>query len=372
MAFTERSRVTKISIVATMIGMVSIVVLSFRLRQKDAGVWIVSEKESHPLTLDRQELANVDSRFKDWELNPEFLDKLRDFARKTPINPATGYHIVEFSVCNAGFIEFAANLYCSSVKAGIPKNRYVFIATDMESYETLSALGASVIHLASNFTKNSVTDRKILDYVKLAKLRPTILHQFLLWGLETVLIDSDVVILEDFIDLFSPVSDMDVGFDSKELVAVPTRLPFWEVNMGILRFVPTDPVLQFFPEWLSQSYVSPKVHEQKKFKTMMRNRPQTLMGDSIVKIDYNSTLSLKMHYLDPMLVTNPGATLFYSKDKFRAEAKRRGIRKPKVVHLFHCMSINQKRSALRSLKLRYFSDNRCVDPPEDIFPVWKL
>lgn len=108
--------------------------------------------------------------------------------------------------------------------AGIPRNYHVIIALDEPAYKAMKDIGAQVVYLESNFTSTAVNNRHIVDYYDILKMKPTILHQLLLWDAEAILVDADVVFLENPLSIFNDEADFEVQCDSKEYYWIPTEV----------------------------------------------------------------------------------------------------------------------------------------------------
>ena len=153
-------------------------------------------------------------------------------------------------------IDFIVNSLCSMQLVGIPKNHRVTVALDEESYNALLKINEPVVLLKSHFTKKAVNNKNIHDFYSIIKVKPTILHQFLLWDVEPIVVDADTVFLENPFQIFNDEADFEVQCDSKEYYQIPyNTIPVpWQVNLGFFKVRPTEAVMKFMPIWLLFSF----------------------------------------------------------------------------------------------------------------------
>jgi hypothetical protein len=68
----------------------------------------------------------------------------------------------------------------------------------------------------------AVNNKRIIEFYDIVKIKPTFVYQLLLWGVEAIPIDADVVYLENALRLFHNSADFETQCDSKELFRIPS------------------------------------------------------------------------------------------------------------------------------------------------------
>ena len=305
-------------------------------------------------------LPNINESYNKWNLPIIFLEKLYIYFQNSPINPLTNQHFLMFTVFNKGMINFAKNWFCSLNNTDIPKNSFVMIALDLYSFNQLLSISAPVIYLNSKFSKNAVNNQKIIDFYEIVKIRPTILHQILLWKGEAILSDIDIIFFSNPLNLFQNLNnDFEIQSDSKEFVKIPLNLTeiIWKFNLGFYKVYPTKPVLQLFPIWLVNMYNTPKLVDQSSLRKILKFNKQNWIKPDIIEVFWNNEY-LKFRYLDPMLAVNAGGALLEGKNKWIKEAKLRNLTSPILCHFFHIGSISQKEKLIN--KFSFLNNNKCI------------
>lgn len=337
------------------------------------------ENESaYPLTSP----ANLDDKYINWSIPEETKKKLWKSIIKAPLNEKTGRHTIIFSIANAGMINFIINSLCSMQLIGIPKNHRITVALDEETYRVLLKINEPVVLLNSNFTKRAVNNKQIHDFYNIIKVKPTILHQFLLWNVEPITVDADTVFLKNPFHLFNDEADFEVQCDSKEFYQIPSNMmPVpWQVNLGFFKVRPSKTVMKFLPIWLLKMYNAPKNAMQSMLRRALKPYETYWINNDTVIVNTTTLLgsdypNLTFRFLDPMLVTNAGGLYLDGAKAWKSEAKRRNIDKPEMIHFFHLGKNDWKMSLIRRKNLIFYNkDHKCLDkfPKGAIdFKTWK-
>lgn len=311
--------------------------------------------------------AHLDDIYSQWSIPEETKIKLWKAVKKSPINKKTGRHTIIYFIANAGLTNFIINSLCSMKFAGIPKSNYVSIALDQQAYDAISKIGEPVVLLQSNFTKKAVNNNQIVDFYNIIKVKPTILHQFLLWNVEPILVDADTVFLENPFHVFNDESDFEVQCDSKEYYRIPNNInpPPWQVNLGFYKVHPTETVLKFMPFWLKRMYNASKVHDQSSLRKVLKNYPTFWINNDTISVHTSRLLgddfpNLTFRFLDPMLITNAGGLYQEGAEDWKKEAKLRKIDKPEFIHFFHVGRNSEKLMYMMENELWFIDDqNKC-------------
>jgi hypothetical protein len=109
--------------------------------------------------------------------------------------------------------DLAENMICSFQLAGLPPNGHVFIALDRPTLEAMRHLGArAILFDKEEFAGDAAHSRKLIDFYDIVKVKPTFVHQLLLWNVDAITIDADMVFLEDALSLFHDLADIPPSF----------------------------------------------------------------------------------------------------------------------------------------------------------------
>ncbi|OHT14855.1 hypothetical protein TRFO_14825 [Tritrichomonas foetus] len=336
------------------------------------------------LTNDRYEISiNAYNHDEKYSLPEESLIIMKKILSKAQINLQTNRTVMMFSVVNAGMIDFILNMLCSMKLAEIDPKDHVTLALDEESYKAVTDIGMQAILITKkNFSKNAVNNRHIQDFSDIVKMKLVAMHQYLNWGVEPILIDVDIIILEDPRVTFNDEADFEVQCDSQYVYKFPldnTTEPIWEINLGFYKVKPSQLVLEITEQWISRIFQSSSSLMQPTFKQLFMNQEKRWITDDTFEIEtsqhfQSENRTLKIRYLDPILISNAGGVFNEGKDSWKKEANRRRIKRPKLIHFFHIPFIRQKRKLIKSTDLLFTSQNdTCIAQKTDSsinFPIW--
>lgn len=326
-------------------------------------------------------LAHISNSYINWSIPDSTKNQFLDFLQNAPQNKETGRKYIYVSLANFGATEFLINCLCSMQKVGIPKNHRISIALDQDAFNTISAIDENVILLPSPFSSKLVNNRHYIEFCNVVKFKVAILYQLLLWNIEPIFFDADIVFMADPISIFRNDVDFQVQFDSKTSFRLPSyEMPVpWEVNLGFVKVLPTPAVLKFMPIYCEYLLRSPKNRMQSSFRKVLIKSPATWLNNDTIIMDTTSLLgkeysNLTMRFFDPMLVTNPGAVFFDLRHNVTREAWRRNLSRPYIIHLFHLGENAYKKLTLKRKLLIFYDDNlKCRDDaPEGFkqFSTW--
>lgn len=342
---------------------------------------IITEKQDkREYNYPKTDLAHVHKNFSAWELTDEVKQDLWDAVKRSPVNQRTNKHTLMASVINEGMIEFGLNMLCSLQMAGVDPINHVMIALDLPSYKAVRAIGANAIYFKSNFTTNAVNNRHLIQFYDIVKVRPTIVHQLLMWDVETILIDVDIIFISNPLEFFKDNADFEVQSDSKVYYKIPSdEVPVrWEVNLGFYKIHPSQAVLKLSPIWLTRMYKAPKVQDQSALRKILKPLPHEWRDNETISVDISSLIgdehpNLTFRFLDPMQFVNAGGIWQEGKEYWKDEAYRRKISKPVMCHFFHIGFINEKLKQMKDEDLWFIDSNlKCLKTPPagTEWPIW--
>jgi hypothetical protein len=330
-------------------------------------------------------LAHVHANFSRWAVPDSVKQQLWDFTQRAPLNPRTGHRSLALTIVNEGMIDFASNMICSLQLANVSSNSHFFIALDRKAYRSMLRLNAQVLLLeGGNFTGDAVNNKRIVEFYDIVKVKPTFIHQLLLWGVEPIPIDADVVFIENVLDMFTDSADFETQCDSKEYFRIPywnDSCP-WQLNLGYYKLHPTPVIMRLMPVWLTKMYNVPKMQDQSALRKLLRPMPTRWLNNDTIVVDVRGLFgndpvarNITFRFLDPMLVTNAGGLWQEGKQGWKKEAKLRNIRRPRQIHFFHIGYITSKRNLIKEKELWFVQDRGdCVKrQPKGVveWPLWK-
>ena len=284
-------------------------------------------------------------------LTSDFVSQLWKAVQRSPINNATGNHKMMFSIFDKRHLVLAKNLHCSSVSAGIPAGFHVFIALDVPSYRSFQEIEPSVMLY-------DVEARKF-GYEQCCKTKLFIQYQLLLWSVESVICDDDLVFLRNPMGLFQT----DVDFEFASECASPTfdsRYRYHEFNAGFVHVRPSEVSVLLYEQWILHTVPNHKLLDQEALQHMMkplkiscRFELQTYQIEKLI----GRPATVVFRYFHPCDVANGGILMLRWHD-FRKELAARNWTQPYAVHLAW-ISQQQKIPALKRYGLFFLDGDIC-------------
>jgi hypothetical protein len=290
--------------------------------------------------------------------------------------------MVMLTVVNIGMINFASNMFCSLLLANVSADHHFFVALDNVSYRAMLNLSArAVLFEGGNFTAAAVNNRRKVQFYDIVKVKPTFVHQLLLWKVEVIPTDADIVFLQNPLGLFSSSTDFETQCDSNVYYRLPAgnKRAAWQINLGYYKVHPTAVVLRLMQPWLCRMYTTPKDQDQAALWKMLKGTDMTWSGNDTITVNVQKILpphtKLRFRFLDPMLITNAGGLWHEGKADWKKEAKRRKITRPIIVHFFHIAFIREKLGMIKEKDLWFMNDKGvCMDTQTEAarkWPLWK-
>jgi hypothetical protein len=328
--------------------------------------------------------AHVHSNYSRWALPDSILEELWILVQNAPISPQTSRRYLGLTVINNGMIGFASNMICSAQIADIPSNAHFFIALDIPSYQSILKIGAqALLFQTGNFTSDAVNNQRLIEFYDIVKVKPTFIHQLLLWNVEAIPIDADMIFFSNALNLFIDSADFETQCDSKEFFRIPYHNDSvaWQVNLGFYKIHPTPVVMKLMPIWLARMYNAPKIQDQSALRRILRGYPTRWLNNDTAIVDVRQlfkdsvdTENITLRFLDPMLITNAGGLWQEGKEDWQAEAKLRKIKRPIANHFFHMGFIRSKLELMIEEQLWFVEKSGvCVkSQPKGVikWPLW--
>ena len=284
-------------------------------------------------------------------LTGDFVSQLRAAVERSPINPVTGNHQMMFSLFNEKHLVMAKNLHCSSISAGMPAGFHVFIALDVPSYRSFQEIEPSVM-LFDTAARN-------YGYEQCCKIRLFIQYQLLLWSVEAVICDDDLVFLRNPMSLFK--TDVDFQFASEcPSPTFDSKYLYNEFNAGFVHVRPSEVSVLLYEQWILRTVRDHKRLDQTVLQHMMRPLKiscrfelQTYQIERLI----GRPAIVVFRYIHPCDIVNGGVLMLRWND-FRKELAARNWTQPYAVHLAW-VSQQQKMPTLKRYGLFFLDGNVC-------------
>lgn len=290
----------------------------------------------------------VSDQFREtYGLPTEFLVQLKAAAEKSPVNEKTGNHLVIFTLFNDGHFGLALNLLCSSRAAGVPSNMHLFIALDKQAREKMLPHYPNVMLL-------DISGRGY-KYHQFCRVKMFVHYQLLLWGIEAVVCDDDLVILRNPLELFREQSHFELSTECR-CAAFGPGYDYNKFNIGFMRVIPTVTSILTYEYWIKVAVPRHKILEQDVIQWFMK--PLKVSGNSDIQ-EYRLPTGdhVVFRYFEPTDVMN-GGLIRTNWTAMVREVRRRGVEKPYVVHAAWIQP-RQKYSFLKSMGLWFLRDEKC-------------
>lgn len=280
-------------------------------------------------------------------LPADFIANLKVAVQKSPENPKTGNRMIMFTIFDIHHLSFALNLLCSSRASGLPPNYHIFIAMDERAHTAMKQHCPNVILC-------DVSDRKY-EYEQFCKVKLFIQYQLLLWKVESVICDDDLVILENPMKLFREDSHFEFATEC-QCAAFGPGYNYDKFNVGFMRVIPTKSSILTYEYWIKSAIPNHFLIDQDVFQEIMK--PLKITNDSdiqVYKLPTNDHVVFR--YYDPTDVMN-GGLLQQNWTSMTQQIQKRRLQRPFVVHAAWVTG-SEKYSFLNSMGLWFLRGGRC-------------
>lgn len=256
-------------------------------------------------------------------ISERFIRKLRNYTNIAPINDKTGHKFLIIIATSSGpHLWYTLNYYCS-IRLQIPSNYYLFISLDYKAYDELSKRGAPTILYSDTVPKYEIT-----------YLRMHVVYQLLLWNIDVLMTDSDMVYFNNPLPLFNNESDFEVSYEYLIFLHDYKNHDGFYGNLGFWKVIASSRTIKFIKNLL---FWCCKVHshDQAAFHAYLSTQKGNWISDSVFV--YNLTdlnMSFSIHYLDNLQITLSNSIYCHqNRKKFTKEALRRKIYMPIIYHV---------------------------------------
>lgn len=312
----------------------------------------------------------------DKDVNPTFSHIIKKAVENSPI--FHGKHRLILSMANNGMIKMAMNYLCSLKYANISSNYFILIATDPQTYLTLSPLSPSVVFYPSNLSQTAVNNKQIKKFYNFLHLRTRIAIEILKLGCDVITSDIDIVFLSDINSLFTYESDLEAQHDSKDIINPEhTNPPSWKLNLGFHLWHSSNVSIEMTKRILSMMLRMPKNHDQSVFRIMTKRLPMKWEPNSdVFSVDVSSLLgyksNLRIKTINGLLAVNPGGVFIKNPKKWKNAAINAGLKKPILIHFFHLGSLQEKVYMAKIHGLWFEHHQKCLQKPPygTNWPFW--
>jgi hypothetical protein len=265
-----------------------------------------------------------------YRFTEEFLGDLYHAVKNAVVNEHTGRKQLMVTAFDQGQLTITKNLFCSSREVGIPENFHIFVALDEVALTEFFRMNPSTLFL-------NVSGRNYA-YHEFTKVKLFIQLQLLIWNVESICCDTDVVLLKDPRELFRNGTDMEMSIEDFGC-DFPERERWWDLNVGFMRVVPSGKAIELHKKWLSDSLKRMHVIDQKALHRLFRKSRLVKREGSALCLDISGVIGetkddrcFVVHAYDPIDVQN-GIMMWRFERYYSVVAYQRNISKPYVSHL---------------------------------------
>jgi hypothetical protein len=294
-----------------------------------------------------------------YRLPQSFTDSLHTSLLNAPVDLKTGKKQIMFTIFNSAHQQLAKNLLCSSRAALIPSGFHIFIALDFDAYSEFESLTSSVYFLNLSEPRS--------HYERCCKLKLIILYQFLLWNVDTVICDDDIVFIRSPLDLFGAAAHLEVASESSE-ADFSSDFDYSQLNVGFFRVIPCELTVLLINHWIGVLIPDPHALDQNVLAAMINPLKIGGPSDGIQEYDLHSIISTTEHlivrWFDLLAIVN-GLIFHQTGDRTALTARERGFSKPYAIHLAFIKS-DEKVPVFAEHGLWFVSNGVCRKHPKGL------
>ena len=288
-----------------------------------------------------------------YHLPEEFKAALKAAADKAPVNPRTGNRMIMFTIFNHNHANFAHNLLCSSAAVGVPTNFHIFIAMDAKSFQRFKELRRDVLFFDAS--------KRNFQYEQFCKVKLFIQYQLLLWRVESVICDDDIVFLKNPLDIFREESHFEFATECIAAKFGP-GYDYDKFNVGLMRVIPTRSSILVYERWMREAIPNWRVIDQDIFQEVMR--PLRVINKTNIQVYRLPSMEFVVfRYYDPLDVMN-GGLIRQNFMQLIHEVQLKQVTKPFAVHA-SWVPQDQKRVFMDDQRLWFLRQGNCAS---DLIP----
>ena len=308
-------------------------------------------------------------------LPDDFLEKMKKVIEYSPCSIKTKKKRVILTLFSSHHSFIVANLLCSIVHLkNYSQNYHLFISYDYEGYNFLKHFSKKLQSFNFSLAEDRIiwlnVDERKFGYEEYTKMKSIIQYQLALWNVESVIVDSDVVLFRDISPIFEDNFDITIAAENCCLFKLDKTFNFDEFNIGLNRFIPSPETLFVFREWFNKSIPSPEIDQKILQYLLSPHRiPHNSSENNIQYYKFNEfERLLSVKFIHPLDFLNGGMILLQLY-RTKLEMKRQNKTNPYGIH-FAWIVDSQKIPFMKQHNFWYFDDQKeqCLaNPPKQFF-----
>ena len=307
-----------------------------------------------------------------YSLPKKFLNDLREALRYSPCVDTNKRRVI-ITLFSEEHKYLAGNLVCSMAHIkNFQKHYHILISCDEESYEYMQNLrneleSMNYVMLPEQIIRLNVDSRQF-TYEQYCKMKIIIQYQLLLWDVETVVLDSDIVLFKDIEPIFEEKCDLTFASESCCDFNFDKNFNYTFFNVGFNRVIPNRETALIFNQWLYRAIPDPDLDQ-----TVLQNflSPHRITTNSIGKDiqlyqfkEFERLITIK--FIHPLDFRNGGMLNLRFHETIR-EARRQNKQIPYGLHLAWINEPNKELTLdMHDLWFLDRNNDRCFsEPPKD-------
>jgi hypothetical protein len=304
-------------------------------------------------------------------LPDQVLRDLHGACRNAPTNPHSGLPFLVVVIIDDAHAHAVFSQVFSLGSSRLPRSAVWFVSFGKWMPAALRRLGCNVIPYGSD-------DVREFERYKMKLVMAALLTHF---PVECFVLDSDVVLFDDFLALWRYGCDAEFSCDDRTGVSIAELQPGFQINSGCVRWSPTDGARTFIrAAWERVLHVRP-TRDQALLNSFLHGRS---IGPALWELEFGET-RVNYSVVEPSKVANGCIVFCLGRERLCRYAKEHGIQKPYAVHFNYHAPATAKLRTLRLLNLQAkkaikrgdhefawpFWEN-CTFPEELVCDEWRI
>ncbi|OHS96170.1 hypothetical protein TRFO_10082 [Tritrichomonas foetus] len=284
-----------------------------------------------------------------------FTQQLKNYSLNSPINNKSKHHTLFLFLTSSGYhLHYTANAYCS-LKVYLQPNYYIFIALDKKSFIEMNNLNIPTILYSDTLPKVDIT-----------VLRLIIANQLLMWDVDVIQSDSDLVYFDNPLQLFEDEDDWEVSYENPQKISKFRKSPGYTINCGFWKLKSSTINKIFMKRWILSCFKY-KMPDQESLTAYLKTQNGSWIDKNRFRFYFSDDkIYYTIQFIDTLKVTLANS-IFCEKHRllFKRSAKARNISMPVVYHLAWFWK-TRKPSALADKNAWFINfphNKKCKNPP---------
>jgi hypothetical protein len=250
-------------------------------------------------------------------------------------------------------VNFASNLFCSSMAVGVSPSFHIFISLGRKAYNRMVTLNPNVLLF-------DIGSREF-QYEQFCKFKLVVQYSILLMNIDTTICDDDIAFFKNPTELLVDGIDIQVGSEAGDRTFGST-FDHTQFNVGFFRVVPSELTVALYNKWLRTAIPDSTTSDQAVFAQMITPYKHPGGTGPIQTYDLMPLLgmrnTLRVMWFDPLAVVN-GRVYYLEPEETAVVARQLRITQPYVFHM-SWIKPEMKQVALYAKDLWFIDEDRCI------------